>query len=208
MDEPGVVLFRHEYAEPEPFPKQWPGEWLALDDVAAAGIAERVAPPRAGSAAARRAAAAGRPAGRRRSSASATGPTTGTRASLSWGAGGAPNGLARDLRPDESLIPTFTSAPLDEPLDVVGFAAAELAWESSAPVATAVVRLMDVAPDGTSAQVTAGILNLTHRDSHASPTAARAGRGPSASASRCGRPPTGSCPGIASASASRRRTGR
>ena len=37
------------------------------------------------------------------------------------------------------------------------------------PIATAVVRLMDVAPDGTSAQVTAGILNLTHRDSHASP---------------------------------------
>ena len=54
--------------------------------------------------------------------------------------------------PDESLIPTFTSAPLDEALDVVGFAAAELAWESSAPVATAVVRLMDVAPDGTPAR--------------------------------------------------------
>ena len=33
----------------------------------------------------------------------------------------------------------------------------------SAPVATAVVRLADVAPDGTSAQVSAGILNLTHR---------------------------------------------
>jgi len=36
-------------------------------------------------------------------------------------------------------------------------------------VATAVVRLSDVAPDGTSAQVTAGILNLTHRRSHAEP---------------------------------------
>ncbi len=51
----------------------------------------------------------------------------------------------------------------------MGFPAAILAWESSAPVATAVVRLSDVAPDGTSSQVTAGILNLTHRDSHASP---------------------------------------
>ncbi len=89
---------------------------------------------------------------------------------LSWGAGGAPNGLSRDLRPDESLVPTFTSPPLEEPLDVVGFPAAILAWESSAPIATAVVRLSDVAPDGTSAQVTAGILNLTHRESHASPS--------------------------------------
>jgi hypothetical protein len=96
-------------------------------------------------------------------------PTVGTRASLSWGAGGAPNGLARDLRPDESFIPTFTGAPLDKPIDILGFPAAIVAWESSAPVATAVVRLMDVALDGTSSQVSAGILNLTHRTSHAVP---------------------------------------
>ncbi|HET9345687.1 MAG TPA: CocE/NonD family hydrolase [Candidatus Limnocylindrales bacterium] len=168
MDEPGFVVFRHEYAEPEPFPRSWPGEWLALDTWPAAASGELVlhlapgalplvgelredAPPGAAVEGFRHRA------------------TTGTRASLSWGAGSQPNGLARDLRPDESLIPTFTSAPLEETLDVVGFAAAELAWESGARVATAVVRLMDVAPDGTSSQVTAGILNLTHRSSHASP---------------------------------------
>src|SRR4029078_13290633 len=64
----------------------------------------------------------------------------------------------------------FTSSPLDAPLDVVGVAVAELAGESSAPVATPVVRLSDFDPDGTSAQVTAGILNLTHRDSHEEPS--------------------------------------
>jgi hypothetical protein len=42
---------------------------------------------------------------------------------------------------------------------------------SSAPVAYVVIRLTDVAPDGTSAQVTAGILNLTHRNSHSHPEA-------------------------------------
>ena len=42
-------------------------------------------------------------------------------------------------------------------------------WRCRLPIATAVVRLADVAPDGTSAQVTAGILNLTHRYSHANP---------------------------------------
>ena len=39
----------------------------------------------------------------------------------------------------------------------------------SAPVATAVVRLTDVAPDGTSYQVSAGVLNLTHRHSSMEP---------------------------------------
>jgi putative CocE/NonD family hydrolase len=168
MEEPGFVVFRHEYAKPEPFPRAWPGEWLALPTWPPPELSERVLH------------LAGGPLplqGELRDAAAEPGierfrhrPTTGTRSALSWGAGSAPNGLSRDLRPDESMIPTFTSAPLEAPLDVVGFAAAELAWESSAPVATAVVRLMDVAPDGVSAQVTAGILNLTHRDSHAVPT--------------------------------------
>ncbi len=39
------------------------------------------------------------------------------------------------------------------------------------PIATAVVRLSDVAPDGTVAQVSAGILNLTHRHGHELPEA-------------------------------------
>ncbi len=168
MDEPGLVLFRREYADPEPFPVAWPGEWLGLPTWPPADAGERVlhlAPgplPLVGGLDDEAGAAPSVERFRHR-------PTNGTRAALSWGAGGAPNGLSRDLRPDESVVPTFTSPPLETPLDVVGFPAAILAWESSAPVATAVVRLSDVAPDGTSSQVTAGILNLTHRDSHASP---------------------------------------
>ncbi|HET9223876.1 MAG TPA: CocE/NonD family hydrolase, partial [Roseiflexaceae bacterium] len=68
-------------------------------------------------------------------------PTHGTRAALCWGGGGAPNGLARDLRPDEALIPTYTSAPLAEPLDVIGFPEAILHLSSTALVAHVVVRL-------------------------------------------------------------------
>jgi hypothetical protein len=96
-------------------------------------------------------------------------PTIGTRAGLSWGAGGPPNGLARDLRPDEALGPTYTSDRLAAPLEILGVPEVVLHLGVSAPVATEVVRLTDVAPDGTSAQVSAGILNLTHRRSHASP---------------------------------------
>jgi hypothetical protein len=95
--------------------------------------------------------------------------TVGTRAGLSWGAGSQPNGVARDLRPDDALGPTFTSEPLSSDLHVVGVASVVLRWESPVPVATAVVRLQDVAPDGTPFQVSAGILNLTHRASHTTP---------------------------------------
>ena len=174
MDEPGLVLFRREYADPEPFPATWPGEWLGLESWPPSDAGERVlhlAPGGLALVGGLDDEAGKDPSVERFRHR----PTNGTRASLSWGAGGAPNGLARDLRPDESMIPTFTSLPLEEPLDVVGFPTAILAWESSAPIATAVVRLSDVAPDGTSAQVTAGILNLTHRDSHASPTALEPG---------------------------------
>ncbi|NJN79130.1 MAG: CocE/NonD family hydrolase [Anaerolineales bacterium] len=96
-------------------------------------------------------------------------PTHGTASSFCWGAGAKPNGLFRDLRPDESVIPVYTSDVLTEPLDSVGIPEAILHVSSSAPVAYVVVRLTDVAPDGTSAQVTAGILNLTHRNGHEFP---------------------------------------
>src|SRR5204863_8875707 len=80
-----------------------------------------------------------------------------------------PNGLARDLRPDESLGPTFTSYLLTAPIEILGVPEVGLVIESSSPVASVVVRLTDVAADGTSAQVCAGILNLTHRHSHERP---------------------------------------
>jgi hypothetical protein len=47
---------------------------------------------------------------------------------------------------------------------------------STQPVAHLVVRLADVAPDGAVEQVSEGILNLTHRDSHEHPTPLEPGR--------------------------------
>jgi uncharacterized protein len=174
MDEPGLVAFRHDWAEPEAFPAAWDGEWLGERswppaDLTAhvlhlapggAPLVGRLTPEAPGAAAVERF--------RHRA-------TIGTRAGLSWGAGGRPNGVARDLRPDDALVPVFTSDPLEHDLDVVGIASVVLNWESPVPVATAVVRLQDVAPDGTPFQVSAGILNLTHRESHSDPQPLRAG---------------------------------
>ena len=165
MREPAVTFFLREYTSPEAFPARFNGEWRSE----AAYPIERtqhceyylgessLTPPL-------------------RSGGEKGGadhyphrPTHGTQASLCWGGGVAPNGLARDLRPDEVLCLTYTSEPLDEPLDIVGFPEAVLYLSCSAPVAHVVVRLTDVAPDGPSSFVTAGILNLTHRDSHSDP---------------------------------------
>ncbi len=169
MDEPPLVVYRHEWAAPEPFPEAWPGGWVAESAWPAPDRAERVlhlAPgeqPLVGRLAEAPPVEPAIEAFRHRASA-------GTRAGLSWGAGHAPNGLARDLRPDDATGPVFTSAPLAADLDVVGSPSVVLTWESPVPVATAVVRLQDVAPDGTPFQVCAGILNLTHRASHAEPS--------------------------------------
>jgi putative CocE/NonD family hydrolase len=104
-------------------------------------------------------------------------PTAGVRAgSLCWGAGHRPNGLAADLRVEEPNGPVYTSDPLEAPLSVLGPPVAVLHVISSEPVAHLVVRLGDVAPDGSVEQVSEGILNLTHRESHAVPAVLEPGR--------------------------------
>ena len=171
MDEPALTFFRRDFAPPEPFPATWPGR-----------LAERAVVPGAGRDRARACGSAAGElplAGRLDRGAADRRPgsdrfphraTTGTRTALSWGAGSPPNGLARDLRLDDALVPTYTSAPLDRSgRDPRLRRRPSCAIEASMPVATVVVRLADVAPDGTAAQVAAGVLNLTHRDSHARP---------------------------------------
>jgi hypothetical protein len=95
--------------------------------------------------------------------------TVGTAGALSWGAGGAPNGLARDLRPDELRGLTYTTPPLEAPLAILGSPVAVLHLSASMPVAICVVRLSEVTPDGVSSLVATGVLNLTHRRSDTDP---------------------------------------
>ena len=172
--------FRREWAEPEPFPAAWPGEWLARGDAGRRPISgERVlhlAPgelPLVGRLWRTRPAAAEPAVERFRHR-----PTIGTRAGLSWGAGGPPNGARPRPPPGRGARPDLHVRRRSTPtLDVLGVPAVVLAGSRRSPVATAVVRLEDVAPDGTPFQVSAGILNLTHRTSHDDAGAARAGRG-------------------------------
>lgn len=175
--EPAVVWFERDHAPPEPFPAALPGRWRAAGAFPHPATEHRTwrfaggALPLVG-----RLVDEGEEAGPAGIERYPHRATVGTRGSLSWGAGGVPNGLARDLRPDEAYGPTFTSEPLAAPLSILGVPEIVLHLAASAPVATAVVRLADVAPDGSSAQVTAGILNLTHRRSHRDPEPLEPGR--------------------------------
>jgi putative CocE/NonD family hydrolase len=169
--EPQLTWFEREWAPPEPFPKAWPGRWRAARSYPPPGMGVRRwhLDSGPGSLHGQLAARSGPAAGG--SMRLPHRPTLGTRGSLSWGAGSAPNGLARDLRPDEARLPTFESEPLEADVHVLGRAVVSLALESDMPVATVVARLSDAAPDGTPIEVAAGVLNLTHRESHASPAA-------------------------------------
>jgi uncharacterized protein len=98
--------------------------------------------------------------------------TAGTTGALSWGAGSAPNGLARDLRPDELKGIAFTSETLDNDLVIIGVPEAVLYVSSSTmPVATCVVRLSEVdGANGVSSLVATGVMSLTHRGGDTDPT--------------------------------------
>jgi hypothetical protein len=65
----------------------------------------------------------------------------------------------------------FDTSPLRESIEILGFAKARLFVAGTAPVANWIVRLMDVAPDGTSYLISRGYLNGTHRLSHEKPEA-------------------------------------
>jgi len=170
MAEPPLTIFLREYTLPEAFPQSMNGHWHS----------ERAYPIERLTSTAfflgDSSLALGRGGGSEGCDTLEHRPTLGTQAALCFGGGVSPNGLARDLRPDEALSLTYTTAPLDESLDILGLPAAILYVSSIAPVAHLVVRLTDVAPDGTSSHVTSGILNLTHRDGHTQPRALENGQ--------------------------------
>jgi putative CocE/NonD family hydrolase len=173
-EEPAITWFEHAWAEPEAFPATWPGRWRAASAVPVPGVepwdlrlgdATLAADVGDGDAATTVDAIPHR-------------ATVGTSGPLSWGAGWHPNGLARDLRPDEARGLTYTSAPLDHALSVIGVPEAVLHVSSTMPIATCAVRLSEVSPSGTSALVAQGVLNLAHRRSDTDPEPMPVGGGP------------------------------
>ena len=89
-------------------------------------------------------------------------------------AGKPPWTLPDDQREDDALSLTY-DWPLEEELELLGHPRLRLTITSPHPVAFLSARLCDVFPDGASALVSRGVLNLTHRESHSQPKPLEAG---------------------------------
>ena len=72
----------------------------------------------------------------------------------------------RDQRSIEQRhdVLVYTSAPLDQPLEVVGPVSVMLYVASDAPDTDFVARLVDVYPDGSAITVTDGVMRMSHRE--------------------------------------------
>lgn len=75
-----------------------------------------------------------------------------------------------DQRADDALSACFDCDPLTDNLDIVGAPHVRLRVSADCPQAQIAVRLNHIHPDGASTRITYGVLNLSHRDSHAHPT--------------------------------------
>ena len=86
-----------------------------------------------------------------------------------WCSYAAPPDLPYDQREEDGGALVFETAPLEEPLEILGAPIVDLDLSVDRPVAMLALRLSDVAPNGEATRVTFGLLNLTHRDGHARP---------------------------------------
>ena len=75
-----------------------------------------------------------------------------------------------DQRRDDALSACWTSAPLTADTAILGAPQVRLTLSCDQPTAQIAVRLNHVHPDGASTRITYGVLNLTHRNSAATPT--------------------------------------
>jgi len=76
---------------------------------------------------------------------------------------------AHDQRPTDAFALVYDSDPLESDLEILGLPLAKLVVSADAPRANWIVRISDVAPDGTVTQVAGAAFNGTHRHSARNP---------------------------------------
>jgi hypothetical protein len=160
LQEPMLRVWMPEAITPQPYEAEWPGRWVAepawppahntLEDYFLGdGELRKTAGPT--------------------SELSLLGSQINGGTAGVWCPYGNKFGLPIDQRLDDALSLCFTSAPLDESEEILGFPEVRLSLCVDQPEALLAVRLCDVAPDGASRLVSWGLLNLTHRAGHEQP---------------------------------------
>jgi putative CocE/NonD family hydrolase len=156
MDEPMLRVWMEDFVAPAPLIAAHPGRWVAEDEWPAPRIARRAWALNAGTLDEE----AGLETQIEHHSPQLTGMDAGA-----WCAEGTPGDWALDQRAEDGRSLTWDSAPLGQPLEILGFPEVSLELVADRPRALICVRLCNVAPDGCSKLVTRQLLNLTHRAS-------------------------------------------
>jgi len=160
MAEPKLRVWMLDAFEPRPSYDEWPGRWVAEPAWPSPNVRPQTLvlnPERLD----------GEPAAERELS--LLGVQTAGRDAGIWCPYGAPGDFPADQRSEDGLSLCFTSDPLPEPLEILGFPEAHLLVAVDQPNALVVARLCDIAPTGASTLITRGQLNLTHHQSDEHP---------------------------------------
>ena len=160
MDEPMLRAWMQDSVAPAPQYDSRPGRWVAEENWPPPGITTQHLPFNDGGLGADDA-----PRNVETTSVNRSPQTVGLTGG-EWCPYGYSAEMPTDQRVEDGQSMTFDSPPLDEPLEILGAPVLGVAFSVDAPNAFLAVRLNDMAPDGTSSQVTYGLLNLTHRDGH------------------------------------------
>ena len=155
-EEPAVVWFEREYAEPEPFPAALPGRWRAATSYPHPAVEPRTWAFASGAHPLVGRLVDGHPTTPPASTAIGTGRRSGPGRRCRGAPAARPTAWPGTSDPTRAWAPRTPARPCASPLEILGVPEVVLHLATSATVATAVVRLTDVAPDGTSAQVSAG----------------------------------------------------
>lgn len=87
-----------------------------------------------------------------------------------WCPFGVPGDFPSDQSTEDLNSLVFDTAQLVDSIDLIGQPRVKLLLRSDQPVAQLIIRLCDVAEDGSSLLLSRGVLNLTHRNSHEQPS--------------------------------------
>ena len=158
MDEPMIRAWMQEPAAPDPSPKVRPGRWVAepaWPTEATEVLRLHVTPEGLRD-------TAGAPV-------IIDCPETAGHAAPVWCMYGSGADGPLDQNAEVGFMRFFETASLDADMEILGFPLLHVRVTSDVPQANLAAVLSLVAPDGRATFVTYGILNLTHRESHAAP---------------------------------------
>ncbi|MCP9483301.1 CocE/NonD family hydrolase [Shimia sp. CNT1-13L.2] len=159
MDEPELRAWIQEPANPAPHFEERPGRWVAEPGWEGAGLRTHSLYP-----------------GGRLLSDTPTGttltlnsPQTAGATSGTWCLYGVDPDGPLDQNGEAGLMTSFETAPFEEDIDLLGFPMFHADFSSDAPQANIAVTLSAVNENGSATLISFGVLNLTHRNSHAHP---------------------------------------